>query len=281
MAAMTRHQPSNQSLQFLKLGGSLITDKGKPQTARHDVIARLAAEIKLALETTQGFWLLLGHGSGSFGHVAAEKYQTRQGVQNPEEWKGFVSVWREARLLNQVVMGALHSVGLPAVAFPASSCAIAQGGRVSRWDIQPIRAAFSAGLLPVVYGDVVFDRRLGGTILSTEDIFSYLASKFRPTRILLAGMEAGVWADYPHCTRLIPKITPENDVNGTISFSAAAGHDVTGGMASKVQGMLSLVTRLPGLEAIIFSGEQEGNLLAALQSIPIGTCIRAEVGESA
>ena len=31
---------------FLKLGGSLITDKTHPYTARHEVIARLAGEVR-------------------------------------------------------------------------------------------------------------------------------------------------------------------------------------------------------------------------------------------
>ena len=35
-------------LLLLKLGGSLITDKARPRTARLDLIARLAMEIKAA-----------------------------------------------------------------------------------------------------------------------------------------------------------------------------------------------------------------------------------------
>jgi isopentenyl phosphate kinase len=65
-------------LAFLKLGGSLITDKDLPYTPRLDKLTRLAQEIKAALfsdrltgtQKQMGLKLILGHGSGSFGHTA-------------------------------------------------------------------------------------------------------------------------------------------------------------------------------------------------------------------
>ena len=60
---------------LLKLGGSVITDKTQPFTARTDVIERLAREIKNALdERGDDLQLIIGHGAGSFGHPLAEKY---------------------------------------------------------------------------------------------------------------------------------------------------------------------------------------------------------------
>jgi isopentenyl phosphate kinase len=192
------------NLQFLKLGGSLITDKTRSHTARMDVITRLAEEIARAYKKNPKLRLVLGHGSGSFGHMPAKKFGTRLGVSTGAEWRGFVEVWREAAALNHIVLEALDSAGLPAVAFPPSASVIASNGEVTVWDLEPIQAALKSNLLPVVYGDVVFDRVLGGTILSTEDLFGYLAPQLDPGCILLAGLEPGVWADYPICTRLIP-----------------------------------------------------------------------------
>ena len=54
------------SLVFLKLGGSLITDKSKPDTPRIAVLERLAKEIRRALTDQPQLSLLIGHGSGSF-----------------------------------------------------------------------------------------------------------------------------------------------------------------------------------------------------------------------
>jgi isopentenyl phosphate kinase len=258
---------------FLKLGGSLVTEKHTPSTARPDVIARLAQEIQLAKQQQPDLQLVLGHGSGSFGHRPAEKYGTRQGVDSPKEWRGFGEVWLQARKLNSLVINALHQAGLTAISFPISAGAIARDSEVTEWNLDPVRTALAKGLLPVVYGDVAFDTERGGTILSTEDIFKHLSRELKPQQILLAGLEPGVWADYPKCSQLIGAITPETFDSILPALGGSAAADVTGGMRSKVEEMLTLVKEIPRLEVFIFSGETEGAITTSLIGAPPGTKI--------
>jgi len=267
--------PGLSTLIFLKLGGSLITDKGVPRTPRLEVMTRLATEIAAAFTQNPALRLVLGNGAGSFGHVPARRYGTRQGVSTQEEWHGFAEVWHEAAALNHLVVDALIAAGLPAVAFPPSAAVTARDGQVASWNLEPIRLALEAGLLPVVHGDVIFDTVRGGTILSTEDLFEHLARQLRPERILLAGLEEGVWADFPACTRLIPIITPENLSQVAPALGGSHATDVTGGMASKVQQSLGLVQEIAGLEVLIFSGEKPGQLEAALLGARVGTLVHS------
>jgi isopentenyl phosphate kinase len=260
---------------FLKLGGSLITDKTRPHMPRPEVLRRLAQEAAAARRRFPELKLLLGHGSGSYGHMPARRHGTRLGVRTPEEWLGFVEVWREAAALDRLVVEALAAAGLPAMAFPPSASLVAEDGRVARWDISPLEAALRAGLLPVVFGDVVFDRVRGGTIFSTEDLFDHLARQLQPGRILLAGLEAGVWADYPRCTRLVGEITPQNLGEVAPALGGSAAIDVTGGMLSKVQQSLELVQAVPGLQVRIFSGAEPGMVERALEGEAVGTLIHA------
>ena len=65
---------------FLKLGGSLITEKDKAHHARQATIRRLGMEIREAMEERPDLQIILGHGSGSFGHIPAHKFKTRDGV---------------------------------------------------------------------------------------------------------------------------------------------------------------------------------------------------------
>ncbi len=262
-------------LQFLKLGGALITDKTRPHKLRHGILRRLAAEIASACASQPGMRLLVGHGSGSFGHVPASRYGTRQGVRTTEEWRGFGDVWMEASALNRLVDEALFAAGLRPIAIPPSAVAVAQAGQVLTWDLAPVQAALENGLLPVVYGDVVFDTERGGTILSTEDLFVYLAKELRPARVLVAGLEDGVWADFPFRTQLIPEITSDNYPDLASSLGASAFTDVTGGMASKVEQLLALAQAVPGLEALIFSGETPGAVQQALSGRYHGTIIKS------
>ncbi len=262
------------SLVFLKLGGSLITEKTSARTARLETIHRIAQEIAGELRNHPEIRLLLGHGSGSFGHVSAYRYGTRQGVATPEGWRGFAEVWHDARELNQIVLESLHAAGLPVIAYPPSACIVANHGEVESWDLSGIKRALEAGLIPVVNGDVAVDRSIGGTILSTEDVFHYLAKDLQPDRILLAGIEQGVWADFPACTRLVEVITPADRERLAPSLKGSAAVDVTGGMADKVTGLLELVGAQAHLEGMIFSGEGEGDIGRALGGATFGTLIR-------
>ncbi|MBN2048748.1 MAG: isopentenyl phosphate kinase family protein [Anaerolineaceae bacterium] len=258
---------------FLKLGGSLITEKDRAQTARYDRLRQAAEEIVEAYQTHPNLELIIGHGSGSFGHIAARKHHTRSGVDTQAEWLGFAEVWQDARKLNQIVIEVFREHQLPVIAFPASASVISRRRVVQTWNLEALLAALEHRLIPIVYGDVVFDLDLGGTILSTEEIFIHLSSILSPDRILLAGIEEGVWADFPKNTRVIPSITADNfeTVRGMIQGSASP--DVTGGMIQKVSTMLSLVKQNPAMEISIFSGIQKGNLSRALSGENCGTRI--------
>jgi isopentenyl phosphate kinase len=277
-----------KELVFIKLGGSLITDKTKPYTPLLDVIDTLAAQIAYTIQTQPNLRLIIGHGAGSFGHVAASEYKTRDGYPRPsplihrdrdlgEEnyWRGFAEVWYQASALNRYVMDALHKAGVRAIALPPSSSVIASDGKVAVWETTPISMALAAGIVPVVFGDVVFDEIRGGTILSTENLFAYLVKAFDPERILLAGLEGAVWEDFPARTRRIERITPQSfeAIQQGIGKSTAA--DVTGGMEAKVKEMLELAQENPGLKIQIFSGTEPGNISRALMGERIGTEISA------
>jgi isopentenyl phosphate kinase len=277
-----------KELVFLKLGGSLITDKTKPYTPRLDVMEDLAVQIKTARLTHPSLRLIIGHGAGSFGHVPASEYHTRDGLpptatplahrgrDESEEnyWKGFAEVWYQAETLNRYVMDALHKAKVRAITLPPSASVISSTGQVSVWDTTPIRMALSAGIVPVIHGDVVFDEVRGGTILSTEDLFMHLTRALHPERILLAGLEAAVWEDFPARTKKIEQITPRNFEEVKTGVGKASGADVTGGMESKVKQMLDIVQEFPGMTVQIFSGEEPGNLVRTLTGEALGTVIK-------
>jgi isopentenyl phosphate kinase len=262
-------------LTFLKLGGSLITNKNLAHTARLDTLKRLSEEIAKARSTQPDLQLVLGHGSGSFGHQAAQKHGTRQGVHTWEQWLGFIEVYQEARALNQIALEALWQAGLPVIAMPPSAAVLANSGQLISWNLAPLEAALSAGLIPLINGDVIFDQQLGATILSTEELFVFLAMTLRPQRILLAGIEAGVWADFPNCSRLVEEISWQSYNDNRLTIGGSAAVDVTGGMRQKVKEMLELSEKIPGLEALIFSGEQTGQVEQALLNRRTGTLIHA------
>ncbi len=222
---------------LLKIGGSLITDKKQEKLYRADVMKRIASEVRQALAEKPDLKLVIGHGSGSFGHFVAKKYNTIRGVDTPEEWRGFAEVAQVAAELNAKVSQAFWEVGVPVWRLPPSASAMAHDGVVKYMALTPIKAALEHGLVPLVYGDVALDEVRGGTILSTETIFTYLVEKLEVERIVLLGEVDGV---YDENGAVVDVITPERFEVMKTAFRGASGVDVTGGMVEKVRLMLRL-----------------------------------------
>jgi len=257
---------------MIKLGGSLITDKLVEQSFRADVMSRIAHEIAAALPSlTQP--LIIGHGSGSFGHFAAKRHDTIHGVQSAEQWRGFAEVAFVASQLNNLVAQQLWREGVPVMRFQSSVALTSNDGVPQDMPLDNIRQALKNGLVPLVYGDVGFDTTRGGTIISTESLFTYLAESLEVSEIFLVGEVAGVLDDNGV---VIPLITPETFGQAQGVIKGSRGTDVTGGMLTKVTDMVALVQSRPGMTIHILDGLTEGVLQNALMDKPtLKTTIRA------
>lgn len=264
---------------FVKLGGSLLTDKRAKELPRHDVIARLADEIRVARLEKPDLRVVLGHGSGSFGHVYASTHGTRAGVKGAEQWLGFAQTADAAARLNRIVVAALLDAGVPAWGIQPSVALRCADGRVAVGPDGSVVAALARGLLPVVFGDVALDSVRGGTIASTEEIFQSMDDSLLPSRIILAGEVGGIYDADPLLNTnaaLIPVVTPQSFAEIRAGLGGSHGVDVTGGMAAKVEQALSWVAKRPALSVLICSGLEPGNLYRALIDEPsaVGSWLR-------
>ena len=270
---------SNELL-FVKLGGSVITEKAREETPRPGVIARLGTEVASSLAARPDLRLVLGHGSGSFGHMPARRYGTRLGVQGREGWLGFAEVAAVAARLNRLVTGTFLAAGVPVWSLQPSASALCRAGDLVSLDTGPVMGALSRGLVPLLYGDVALDDAWGGTIISTEQIFAYLARHLRPTRLVLVGVVDGVFEGDPLRdpeARPVPLISQDNWDAVRTSLGGSFATDVTGGMLAKVEEMVTLVQDLPGLSVHLISGERTGALASLLldpEGAAGGTLIR-------
>ncbi len=269
--------PGVQQLVFLKLGGSLITDKRAAETVRPDVIRQMAATIAAVLHQHPTLRLLIGHGSGSFGHVFGRRYGTRAGVSGREQWYGFAATADAAARLNRIVVTALLEENVPAWSIQPSVALRCRDGVVEEGPGAAICLALERGLTPVIFGDVALDSVRGGTIASTEEIFEPLVAHLQPQRLVLAGEVDGIYmADpllFPDAER-IPIVTPRLLDTLAADLGGSHGVDVTGGMRAKVEQSLAMVRTNPGLEIVICSGLRPGLLAAALRGEHVGTLIR-------
>jgi isopentenyl phosphate kinase len=119
-----------EKLILIKLGGSLITDKNRPYTAKPKVISRLAKEIKKALNL--GFKIIVSHGSGSFGHTLASKYGTAEGIKRKKDIFGLCLVQQDAIDINRIVNKIFLENKIPCLSFVSSSFSFAENKKKGR-----------------------------------------------------------------------------------------------------------------------------------------------------
>ena len=262
-------------LTFVKWGGSLITDKTQPFTARPAVIERLANELAQCWNEEQGR-LVLGHGSGSFGHVSADTYELQHGFTAPRQREGIGQTQRAAAQLHRLVLEALDDAGLPAFSVAPSSAFITRDGAPDQVFAGPVQRALQLGLLPVVYGDVVLDRTQGIAIASTEAVFRGLidalqAGDVATDRVLWLGRTDGV---YDAEGKTIDCISPRQADAVLEQLGSAAGTDVTGGMQLRLQTALNLAE--DGVSSLVMNGATPDALARALRGESVaGTRVRS------
>ncbi|MFH1929257.1 MAG: isopentenyl phosphate kinase [Chloroflexota bacterium] len=256
----------SSELVFLKLGGSLITEKSKLETPRLDVIERVSLEIAQALRDRPRLRLLLGHGSGSYGHYAAEEYGVHRG--HLKDWRGYAVTSAAAQRLNRLVVDALLRRGVPVVSVQPSASTLCRSGVLLEMAVLPVRMLLDRGLVPLVYGDVALDEEQGCAIVSTEQVFAYLARSLCPDRMVIVGEVDGVFTGDPQCDKdAFPiRVISSLNVDRVVGLLAASRVvDVTGGMRSKVKILFKLIEDQPQLIIRLISGMREGAIEAALK----------------
>lgn len=262
---------------FIKIGGSILTDKTQPEALNLPALHTVATTIAAARREQPELELLIGHGGGSFGHYWAARYGTQRGVHAPDGWQGVARVADAMGRLNRIVVDALLEAGVNAVGVQPMASAQAEAGTLRELATPVIQRMLGVGLVPVLYGDVVLDTAQGAAIVSTEELFAFLAPRLQPQRIVLVG-EAGVYTADPRRDPGAARIAQINAANiETVLEQTGASHgtDVTGGMAAKVRQMWQLVQSAEDLEVLLIGVEAEA-LRAALrgEEIEAGTSIR-------
>lgn len=269
-----------RELVIVKLGGSLITDKRQETCARPEVITRLAEEIAEALPGLET-GLVIGHGSGSFGHVAARRHGLGRGPFSPADPVagrcGVGITQDQAARLHRMVVEALLDHGVPAFGWAPSSALVSRRGTPVRGTIEPLWQALESHLVPVIYGDVMTDLEWGMTICSTETAVRYLISRWirrsvGVRRVLWCGETEGL---YDRRGDTLETIRPGEFRHALDQITDTAGTDVTGGMRLRLETARALARQ--GVESLLLDGRIPGRLAQALAGQPVpGTRIIAE-----
>jgi isopentenyl phosphate kinase len=234
---------------LLKLGGSVLTDKGADCTINREGLALVAGAI--AGSHTNG--ILIIHGAGSCGHPEAHRYHLDQGAAAGQT-EGIFITHRAVSRLNDAVVSALREHGIAAVGVHPLHAGVADKGRLVAFETRHLQKMLSLGMVPVIHGDVVMDLSRGACIVSGDQLVRYLAVALKCDRVGLATDVPGVLDG----ERVVPVITPETAP--ALQIGNSLHTDVTGGMRGKIDELLELAHA--GIGSDIFSVSQLTSFLA-------------------
>jgi isopentenyl phosphate kinase len=243
---------------IIKLGGSVITDKTKEKTYKQNIIDNLSHQIKLSEKES-----IIVHGAGSFGHIPAKNYNLNNGYKNNTQIYGFSLTHNMVQELNSYVITSLLKKGIPAVSIPPHSIIKLNNNKKSKFDFYIFEDYLKLGIIPVTFGDVVLDEKLGFSICSGDLLVEELTNHFRPEKVIFVIDEDGLYTSNPKLdknSKLIEKTTID-EINN-FSTSLDSHPDVTGGMEGKIDTIKKIVNL--GIDTVLLNGNKPERLYKTL-----------------
>lgn len=243
----------------LKLGGSVITEKERPETLDGAALDAAADTIADALEnrgldTDELGGLVVVHGGGSFGHPNAEKHGVTPSTGTKDAGEA-LEIHGAMKTLNGFVLSRFHERGIPALPVHPLSADHRDGDGTYAQPLGQVRTMLGEGFVPVLHGDVVAHTGHGVTVVSGDELVVGLARGLDADRVGLCSTVPGVLDGDED---VVPHINDFEAVAPALGGSDAT--DVSGGMAKKVETLLGLATPAyvfgpEGLSAFLAGGD--------------------------
>lgn len=265
-ASMTTSPP----LIILKIGGSVATHKDRAGLAiRTALLKKIALAIRAARDE-RPLRLILIHGSGSAGHQLAHDFDLRHGTgTDPLKIDAALRSQRANQSLDAAIAEILVAAGLPVVPVHTASVIIQRDAKIHRFATDAVARALKHGQIPLLYGEMVPDTRLGFSVCSGDTIAVALAREFGADRIGFASDIDGVFTRDPHRfadatlieTTHISSLADRSDLSGSHNI------DVTGGLGGKIE-KLAPLRRSSIRQVEIFNGLHPAHYRHILLSVP-------------
>jgi isopentenyl phosphate kinase len=245
---------------IIKVGGSIIAGGRTPCTFHDRIAKRLVLEIR---EADVDF--ILVHGAGSFGHNKSKRYGLDRGhdPRRDDQVEGLSEVQHDMRTLNLKIIKLLYRYGIPAGMVAPATTLQSSNKKIKKMDYKPFETYIQMGVVPVTFGDVVQDEKIGFSIVSGDDLMVKLARHFEIKHAIFVTDVDGVLSGPPssHDVKVMPVIKSRKDLP---KFKGATGKNVTFQMEGKTRCALKMAAN--GTEVRILNGTRPDRLRDALMN---------------
>jgi isopentenyl phosphate kinase len=263
------YQDSASNLLVVKLGGSAITDKARALHLRRGTIASVARVLARHHD------YMIVHGAGSFGHIPVRKYRLLNGIRSRRQLTGYAMTKASLLALEMELVSILAKEGVPVAPVFASSCLIANRGRIKAHFYDGVKNMLRLGLIPCIGGDLVQDLTLGASVVSGDQIAASLALAFHAKTIVFGTDVDGLFTADPKTdskAELVTRVSAEELYGWTKKAGLARTPDVSGGMRGKLREILRPARA--GVRVVIVNLNEPERLDRAMAGLPTtGTII--------
>ena len=243
---------------LIKLGGSIITNKEKPLSARKKIIDNLTKSLKKIEEP-----IIIVHGGGSYGHYWSVKYDMHTKGKK-YDIRG-VSIIKNSMIeLNKIILDSLLKNKLNPYSLPPTD--FMSGNKPISNKIKEIKKIAKSGLIPVTYGDALWFGQNKTYILSGDKIMTHFAKVLKPRLCIFVLNEDGLYSDLKS-KKLISELKDD------IPLMSENKMDVTGGMTRKVVEAIKISKM--GMNVFFVNGKKPERIVTAVKNREfIGTIFR-------
>ena len=234
---------------LIKLGGSIITNKEKPLSARRKTIDKLAKSMKRIDEP-----IVIVHGGGSYGHFWSVKYDMHT-KERKYDLRGVAIVKNSMIELNKIILDLMFKNKLNPYSLPPTD--FMSGNKPIPKKVKEIEKIAKSGLIPVTYGDALWYGQNKSFILSGDRIMTHLAKILKPRLCVFALNEDGLYSDLKS-KKLI------HELKGQRPLISQNKMDVTGGMTRKVE-EASKISKM-GINVFFVNGNKPERIVKAIKN---------------
>ncbi|MFQ5572767.1 MAG: isopentenyl phosphate kinase [Nitrosopumilaceae archaeon] len=233
---------------LIKLGGSIITNKAKPLSARKSSIDKIVRALKKLDEP-----IIVVHGGGSYGHYWSVKYNmhTKPAYYNTHG----VSVVKNSMVeLNKIILDSFLKNKLNPYCLPPTDFIFGNKPIIKK--IKEMGKIAKTNLIPVTFGDALWFGKKKSYILSGDRIMSILANILKPRLCIFVLNVDGLYSD-PKTKKLI------NEFKGVKPLISKSSKDVTGGMKRKVEEATKISKK--GMNVFFVNGNKPERIIDAVK----------------
>ncbi len=234
---------------LIKLGGSIITNKEKPLSARRKTIDNISNSLKKIKEP-----IIIVHGGGSYGHYWSVKYDMHTKGKK-YDLRGVSIVKNSMIELNKIILDSMLKNKLKPYCLPPTD--FMTGNKPIQKKVKEIEKIAKSGLIPVTYGDALWYGQKKTFILSGDKIMTHIAKILKPRLCIFALNEDGLYSDLKS-KKVIHELKKENP---SITENKI---DVTGGMTRKVEESINISKN--GMNVFFVNGNKPKRIEQAIKN---------------